>query len=188
MIKNFIDIRKSKEFMKTAWFVIIFLILGIKSFSQQVISKYSLEQNKNNSYNLKVFDEKNKIVYKEKFEKEPFIEIIDKHIIRVTISIGSPLNYTYFYDISSKKESPVYENALLGENNKIVIVKDKKLIVSDYMGKKIYLKKVIKNLADTAVPASAIISVKISNKNKIEIVYLNKEFEEITENFGLDYK
>ena len=100
---------------------------------------HRLEQNKNNSYNLKVFDEKNKIVYKEKFEKEPFIEIIDKHIIRVTISVGSPLNYTYFYDISSKKESPVYENALLAENNKIVIGVFHDLNLVNLFGEKVIL-------------------------------------------------
>ena len=133
-------------------------------------------------------DEKNKVVYEEKFEKEPFIEILDKHIIRITISVGSPSNYTYFYDVSSKKESVVYENILLVENNKVAIIQDKKLIVSDYMGEKIYLKKVIQNLADTAVPSSAIIKLKLLNKNKIEVVYLDKEFEEITENFGLNYE
>ena len=46
-------------------------------------------------------------------------------------------------DVSSKKESVVYENILLVENNKVAIIQDKKLIVSDYMGEKIYLKKVV---------------------------------------------
>ncbi len=186
MIQNFMNRTKLKAFIKAGLFAIIFLNLGINIFSKTIIREYSLKQNKDKSYNLKVFDEKNKVVYKEKIEKEPFIEILDKHIIRITISVGSSSNYTYFYDIFSKKESVVYENVLLVENNKVAIIQDKKLIVSDYMGEKIYLSKVIQNLADTAVPSSAIIKLKLLNKNKIEVVYLDKEFEEITENFGLN--
>lgn len=183
MTLNFININKLNYFIKI---VIIFLTIFINVFSDIEISNYTLKQNKDTSYNLKVFDKKNKIVYKEKFEEEPFIEVLDKHIIRITMSAGSSLNYTYFYNIISQKESDVYENILLVDNSKIVFLKEKKLIVSDYMGEKIYFNKVIESLADTAVQSSAIISVKFIKKNKIEIIYLNNNFEEIKENFELE--
>lgn len=51
------------------------------------------------------------------------------------------------------------------------------------MGKKNYLYKKLKDLANTAIPASAIVSVKFLNKNKIEVVYYDKEFDEIVEYF-----
>ena len=164
-------------------FLIIFISMCLEVFSESLISRYTLMQNKDNIFILKIFDEKDTVVYQETFEKEPFIEVLNKQIIEIRISVGSPQNYTYFYDISAKKTSNIYDNALLIEDGKVIFLIEDKLIVSDYMGKKCYLSKKLKNLAHTAVPVSAIVSVKLFSENKIEVIYFNQNFDEISEEF-----
>lgn len=183
MILNFASINKKIKIINIIMVLILGLILCQKVFSEPMISKHTLVQNKDKTFNLKVFDEKNKVVYQEKFEKEPYVEVLKKQVVLIKISVGSSQNYTYFYDIVTKKTSGVYDNALLIKDGKVIYLIEDKLIISDYMRTKKYLSKKLKDLANTAVPASAILSVKSLNKNKVEVVYYDHNFDEIVEYF-----
>lgn len=188
MISNFISINKKIKIINIIIVLILGLILCQKLFSEPMISEYTLVQNKDKTFNLKVFNEKNKVVYQDNFEKNPFVEVLNKKVVEIQISVGSPQNYTYFYDIVTNKTSVVYDNALLVKDGKVIYLIENELTISDYMGKKNYLSKKLKNLANTAVPISAILSTKFLNKNKVEIVYYNDNFDEVTEIFQLNCK
>ncbi len=140
-----------------------------------------------NSYTIILYDKNKIIIHQETVTKEPYISLVDENIIRVTISLGNPLNYIYFYDILSSKISPVYENALLFEKDKIVFMKDNVLIVSNIFSKDLYYKEIKRNFSQTAVPSSAIVSVKFTEPTKLQLNYLEgKDFEEKSEIIDLN--
>lgn len=139
-----------------------------------------------NSYTIILYDKNKEIVHQEKVTKEPYINLEDENVIRVTNSLGSPLNYTYFYDVMSSQISPIYENALLIENDKIIFMKDNVLIVSNISNKDLYYKEIKRDFSQTAVPSSAIVSIKFVEPTKLELNYLEgKDFTEKSETIDL---
>jgi len=148
---------------------------------------YKVIKSDDQSYTVILYDKNKNIIHQETVTKEPYISSEDEKIIRVTNSLGSPLNYIYFYDVVSSKISPVYENALLAENNKVVFMKDNVLIVSDIFNKDLFYKEIKRDFSQTAVPSSAIVSVKFVEPTKLQLNYLEgKDFVEKSEIIDLN--
>lgn len=148
---------------------------------------YKVIKSDDKSYTIILYDKNKNVVHQETVVKEPYISLEDEKVIRITNSLGSPLNYTYFYDVVSSKISPVYENALLVEKDKVVFMKDNVLIVSDIFNKDLFYKEIRRNFSQTAVPSSAIVSVKFVEPTKLQLNYLEgKNFVEKSEIIDLN--
>ncbi|MEL4106284.1 hypothetical protein AAFA46_05510 [Oscillospiraceae bacterium WX1] len=153
----------------------------VSSNQDQKISDYYEVSKVENGYIVYLFDKNKNIVSMEELPREPYISIIDNNI-RITESLGSPLNYSYFYDVKTNKISPIYENVLLIGYGNVVYMKNKQLIISNIYDASILYQEVKRNFSNTAVPSSAILSLNFVDSNKLEIDYLKGEnFTETTE-------
>ena len=145
--------------------------------NESIYNYYSVKCDNKNNYTIILYDSEGNIVYQEKINKEPHIEFLGENIIQITISLGSPLNYTQFYDISTGAISPAYSNALLIEKDKIIYMKIKKnkqvvMVISDFFNKDIFYKEIKREFSPTAVPSSAIRGVKFIDETKLQIKYV----------------
>lgn len=148
---------------------------------------YKLSKNNDESYTFILYDNAKNIIHQETVEKEPYINFVDEKVIRVTHSVGSSLNYTYFYDIVKGEISQVYENALLIEKDLVVYMNDNVLIISNIFDKNIYYKEIKRDFSQTAVPSSAILRIKFVGPNKIQLNYLEgKNLTEKSETIDLN--
>ena len=155
--------------------------------SESITNYYKVIYNADKSYTIILYDKNKNVVHKETVFKEPYIGLEDENIIKIVNSVGSSANYTYFYDVASSKISPVYENAILIQKDKIVFMKNDVLIVSNIFNKSLFYKEIKRNFSPTAVPSSAIISAKFINSNKLQIdYYTGKNFTEKLETINLD--
>jgi uncharacterized protein YcfL len=142
---------------------------------------YKLSKNDDESYTIILYDNAKNIIHQETVEKEPYIDFEDEKIIRVTHSVGSSLNYTYFYDIVKGEISQVYENVLLIEKDLVLYMNDNILIISNIFDNNLYYKEIKRNFSQTAVPSSAILSIKFVGPNLIQLDYLEgKDLKEKT--------
>ena len=93
---------------------------------------YKIINNASDSFTLILYDKNQNIVHKEFYPKEPYINKIDENTIQIIISLGSPLNYTQFYNWDTQKISPTYANLLLTKHNKAIYISPPNvLVISD---------------------------------------------------------
>lgn len=154
-------------------------IVGLEKF-------FKISKDKDNQYVTTLLNKNGKIIHKEKSPKKPYVNILEKQIIQFTISLGSPNNYVYFYNIKTSDVSPVYHNPVLIGTGKIVFIKNDTLVVSHIFDKKKLYKEIKRDFSQTAAPSSAIIKAEFQEPDKILIKYFKgKEFEQVTEIINL---
>ena len=123
-------------------------------------------------YTVKFYNKNKKVVYKVDYPKEPYIEAIDKDILQIGISLGSPNSYVFFFNTKTSEVSDTYNNPILIKNGKIIIVQNDKLIVSDLFNKSKYYQEIVRDFSKTAVPSNSIISADFTNTKSLSISYL----------------
>ncbi len=145
-------------------------------------SYYSLERDEDGSYILTLYDQEQETIHQEVFPREPVVDILENNIVKISISLGSPNNYTYFYDVGKNIISDVYYNPLLIENEKIVYMEGNSLIVSHIIDKTIVYAQIERNFSPTAEPSLAILKVEFVDSNTLHIEYFEgSDFDEKSE-------
>lgn len=136
----------------------------------------------NDRYKLVLLDDEGGIVHEEVATREPQVEIINYYTLKIFFSTGSPLNYTYFYDVVNSEISEIYYNAMLVEDDRIIYMKDGKLIVTNIFNNWREDVEITRDWSPTADAISAIIDVEILDYNVLRVsYYMGDGFEEITE-------
>jgi hypothetical protein len=156
-------------------FIILFVLILITTIFFGYSHKkkyYTILKKHDNCFTIILYDTNNNIVFSENLPKEPSLIELDKNLIQIKISLGSPLNYSYFFNPLTTSISSTYENIILVDKNKVIFFKDNKLIVSDIFNQKLLYKEIILDFAPTAVSSSSIIKVYFIDDNNIEIEYL----------------
>jgi hypothetical protein len=126
---------------------------------------------------VRVYDCDRKVIYERKFlptfRGRPSVSMWDDNTVKVTLNVGTGLNYTQFCDRKNSVVSPVYITPLLVGNGKVVVPKQGKLVVSDMFDQNIYYKEIIlEDFADVANPVDAFREVKWEDAEKLRITYL----------------
>ncbi|MBP2656327.1 MAG: hypothetical protein H6Q73_3896 [Firmicutes bacterium] len=130
--------------------------------------------------NISVFGV-SKVYANSKFNFEKYYEVIkiivmrDDGIMQILISVGSPLNYSYFYSITTNKLSDPYTNVFSIKHGKVITCARGKVIISDIFDKSVYYKEIIRNFSPTVVPASAIQLADWSDNDSVVLKYLEGE-------------
>ncbi len=135
-----------------------------------------------NTYTVYLYDSKKNIVFKQILLKEPFFEEFDNGIVMIGVSLGSPLNYKYFYDGKNNKISNTYENLIAIIESKVIYMQGEYLIISDMFDESVYYKEIHREWAKTAEPSTAVISVQLLDTNQVELIYyVGYDFVEVKE-------
>lgn len=147
-------------------------------------------------YELALYDKDNKKVYSELYPMPgaginlPIIKAISDEILEVSVSVGSPAVYIFFFDKKTAEISPTYFNPFVVENQYIAYMDDKNdiLIFTD-MFQKNGLMEIERNFTPYANPIEAVIDIKIIDSYHVELQYYEGEnFEEKSEVILLDFK
>lgn len=133
---------------------------------------YKLIKNRENDYTLILYSKDKKILEKMDYPKEPSINLLEKNVIQITLSVGSPAHYVHYFNITSNKISDTYFNESFAGKGIIAYMSDGKLVIADLFNKGKIYKKIKRNFSPTANPSSAIIKMKLIRKNKFLIKYL----------------
>lgn len=147
------------------------IIAETKKLSVPTEELYSIIKNEDGTYTVKLFDKNKEVIDENTVPKEPHVNKLENDLIQVIISYGSPFYTTYFYDTKDNLISQAFDTPVLIDKGKIVLVQNKKLIVSDIFDKALYFKEVERNFSETVPPSSAIISAKFINSNELQIDY-----------------
>lgn len=147
-----------------------------KNFS--ITDYYKLIKNSENDYTLILYSKDKKILEKKNYPKEPSINLLEKNVIQITISVGSPAHYVHYFNITNNKISDTYFNESFAGKGIIAYMSDGKLVIADLFNKYKIYKMLKRNFSPTVNPSSAIIEMKLISKNKFKIHYLT----------GLKYK
>ncbi|MCT4597055.1 MAG: hypothetical protein N4A50_04155 [Vallitalea sp.] len=175
---------------KHAILIILFAIILITTIFLGYSHKknyYTILKNQDNCFTIILYNTNKNIVFSENLPKEPSVIELDKNLIQIKISLGSPLNYSYFFNPVTSNISSAYENIVLVDKNKVIFFKDNKLIISDIFNQKLFYKEIILDFAPTSVPSCSIIEARFIDDNKIEIEYL-KGIEFIRQNEIINLK
>ncbi|MDE7207898.1 MAG: hypothetical protein K2N90_12215, partial [Lachnospiraceae bacterium] len=90
--------------------------------------------------------------------------------------------YIFYYDIKTCRESEVFFNPILIENQYIAYMEDGELVICDIFDKEKYCKRIARNFTETADPVSAIINITLDGEGRFVIEYYRGEtYEIITE-------
>ncbi|MFA9464787.1 MAG: hypothetical protein ACERKN_10915 [Velocimicrobium sp.] len=113
-----------------------------KKSSVPIEDFYNIIRNEDGTYTVKLFDENKKVIDETTVPKEPHVNKLENDIIQITIYYGSPFYTSYFYDTKDNLISQAYDTPVLIDKGKIVLVQNKKLIVSDIFDKALYFKEI----------------------------------------------
>lgn len=127
------------------------------------------------NYYLLLLDSQKQVVQELRFSRKPEIVMRDDGIMQILISVGSPLNYSYFYSITTNKLSDPYTNVFSIKHGKVITCARGKVIISDIFDKSVYYKEIIRNFSPTVVPASAIQLADWSDNDSVVLKYLEGE-------------
>lgn len=141
-----------------------------KNFS--INDYYKLTKNSENDYTLILYSKNKKILEKMDYPKVPYINLLEKNVIQITISVGSPAHYVHYFNITNNKISDVYYNECYAGKGIIAYMSDGKLTIADLFDKGKIYKKIKRNFFPTAEPSSAVLEMKLISKNKFQIKYL----------------
>jgi hypothetical protein len=122
-------------------------------------------------YRVYLFDSDHRTMRELKYPKRPYIKMATDNIIEIVLSVGSPLNYTEYYDVSLNRLSDPFTNVLQFGNHKVIFAKKGSLVVSDIFDKNIYYKEIVRDFFPTAVPSLAILEVKWEGRDQLMVRY-----------------
>ncbi len=148
---------------------------------------YSLSLDKDENYTIKLYDSEGKLVDELSNPKEPSIHFLTNKVMQIIIYYGNPFYYTYFYNIENREISQAYDTPVLAQDDKIVYIDGKKLIVKDIFDKDKYYKEIERNFTETVPPSSAISNAKFISDHELKIKYYEGEkYNQKKETIDLD--
>lgn len=194
MTLDFISISRRVKIKEA--FIIALLIISLIGCNETSIPNYVVLNEfydviklSEGNYKIILYDSSEKRIKELELEKEPAVHELPNNIIRFTISVGSPANYTFFYDVNNNLVSPTFFNVLLYDNNKVVYAEEGKIVISDPFDKGVYFEEITRDFSPTAVPSSAIQEVKFLESGNLHIEYLKgKEYIVQKEEINLDFE
>ncbi|WP_342561908.1 hypothetical protein NST84_19975 [Paenibacillus sp. FSL R7-0345] len=107
-------------------------------------------------------------------------------MIQITLSLGSPSRYVFYFDTENTQISDTYYNPILTEDTNILYVHDeRKLIYRDMFDASKMYREFIRDFSETAVPSNAVYQADIVN-NTLHIKYFEgPDLEEKEEEIAL---
>lgn len=155
---------------------IIVLAIAISLFICYINKKSNRENIAVNAvkdeYQITLYNNRGKMILSETYPVEPGIREIDKDILEISISTGSPSRYSYYFNKESSKISRTFFNPIIwGDENIAYMEEDHILILSDMFEQGIIYKQIQRDFTETADPISAIISIEMLDDENIELKY-----------------
>lgn len=163
----------------------ILILIGIGILSHLVLNKemakvtcIELEE----GYQLTLYDKRGNVFFELATPVQPGITDLPNNITEISISVGSPARYVFYYDRQNCKMSDTYFNPILIDNKFIAYMEERDLIIVDIFNQEILYKRIVRDFTETADAMSAVMSIQCLEEETFVINYLKGEdYESITE-------
>lgn len=157
--------------------------------NEQIEESRGIEQNNRymciaveEGFEVTFFDSTHEIIFSECYPMEPAINQVADNVFEVSISVGSPATYVFYIDMVNAEISETFFNPLFIEARYIAYMEDSELILRDVFNDDLLCMAISRDFTKTANPMSAIISVKMQDKNTIKLSYYKGDnYEETSE-------
>lgn len=133
-------------------------------------------------YQVTLYDKNGNVSFELETLVQPGITDLANNITEVSISVGSPARYVFYYDRLNCNMSDMYFNPILIDNKYIAYMEERNLIIRDIFNQGILSKRIVRDFANTADAMSAVMSIQRLDEGNFVINYLKGEdYESITE-------
>ncbi len=176
-----------KKLLIVVFSILLVVLITLGSYeivkTPQLTTKYDVSdyykkvKEANGKYTVVFYDDNNKTIKTMSFPVEPYVRTIENNVIGVSVSVGSPANYEFFYKPKTKQFSNTFFNLTLASQGKVVYMKYKqgtkiRLIISDIFDKEVFYQEIIKDFSPTAITSNDLQKTKFIGKDKLYIEYL----------------
>ncbi len=122
-------------------------------------------------YHLTLYDKEHSEVLSEDYPDSLWIDGVSEDVLEIGISVGSPANFTYYFNKETAEISETFFNAILVGDKYIAYMEDRTLILLDIFKEGILYQEITRDFSKTADPMSAIISVDMIDSENIQLRY-----------------
>lgn len=119
-------------------------------------------------------------IFYKNYTLEPNIVNIGENLYKISASSGVDSVYTIFINTEQSKISKPYFNLLFNDKNTVAFMENRVILLTDMFKREKIYKRIERDFSDTAVPQSAILSIKMID-NTIYLKYLKGEAYEVVD-------
>lgn len=137
--------------------------------------KYYFCEKVKDGYEISLYNNLNQKIYSEVYPIEPTIRPVKENVLEISISVGSPASYNFYFDIERFKISDTFFNSFFVGDNYIAYMYNEELILRDAFDKDTFYMTITRDFTKTANPMSAIISIELVEQENVKLRYFKGE-------------
>lgn len=107
-------------------------------------------------FEITFYSSTNEIIFSECYPKEPAISQVTDSIFEISISVGSPASYIFYFNIENAEISETFFNPLLFGDCCVAYMENGKLILRNIFNEDLLYMTISRDFTKTADPMSAI--------------------------------
>lgn len=134
-------------------------------------------------YDVFLYDKWNRIVYEDRFPKEPIVTYLTDNLVEILFSVGSPAHYVYYINVISLEISDVFFNPILIDNEFVAYwdMEEDALIIRDIFQEEIYCQRLQRDFSPSANPIGVIQSIELTDEGDFVMQYFTGNDYEMVE-------
>lgn len=132
-------------------------------------------------YELNLYSKSKEKVFSAIYPKEPGIKEVSEDILQISISLGSPACYVFYFNETNAEISETFFNPIYFGDKYVAYMENEKLVLKDVFDEGLVYKEIERDFTKTADPISAIIKIEMLNDGNILLKYYREDYVKRTE-------
>lgn len=139
-------------------------------------------------YEVILYGVSGEIVSSMEFPIEPGIRQITEGLFEISVSVGSPASYVFWFDTKGARISETYFNPVLVGNKYVAYMENsEELILRDLFHEGLLEMKIARDFSQTADYMSAVVHIEMADSENIILTYLQgPDYTEVSETIRLE--
>ncbi|MCM1304671.1 MAG: C-type lectin domain-containing protein [Lachnospiraceae bacterium] len=139
-------------------------------------------------YQLTLYDGSGHRVYQDVFPREPQIMRVKENLLEISISVGSPASYVFWFDTKEARLSDTYFNPILVGDSHVAYMEDhEELLLRALFDEGLPETRIRRDFSRTADLMSAIMEVEMADSENIILTYLEgADYTEVSETIKIE--
>lgn len=139
-------------------------------------------------YEVVLYGASGEVVFSMEFPIEPGICQVTEDIFEISVSVGSPASYVFWYDTKGARMSETYFNPVLVGNQYVAYMENsEELVLRDLFHEGLLEMKIARDFSQTANYISAVVQIEMADSENIILTYLQgSDYTEVSETIRLE--